>query len=295
MPLLVNTVDLERGAPVIWGSPGLQDVYVQDAVYASCALPGLFPARARERSPLRGRWRDRQSSRGDRGAQRGSDHRGRRRQHRPSSDHRRDVARLREHLHARGDDDDARAPAVSAHALGWTADGADPSALRRGLAELQRTSPTRFAKDIAPRTKRSRTSRHSTISRAASIRDAGSSSSVDRDEVHRLRAVRVARAEPHGHGQRTAKRIRGRDTADWSPADGDFVAPLPDGSDRRAEDRADRAAQGGRTGRCVALSRAGASRGISSLSYAGPLQLGSTTPAVHLEYVGTDPADPSQT
>ncbi|HEY6826811.1 MAG TPA: patatin-like phospholipase family protein [Gemmatimonadaceae bacterium] len=43
LPLLVNTVDLERGAPVIWGSPGLRDVYVQDAVYASCALPGYFP------------------------------------------------------------------------------------------------------------------------------------------------------------------------------------------------------------------------------------------------------------
>jgi NTE family protein len=43
LPLLVNTVDLERGAPVIWGSPGLQDVSVQDAVYASCALPGFFP------------------------------------------------------------------------------------------------------------------------------------------------------------------------------------------------------------------------------------------------------------
>jgi NTE family protein len=42
-PLLVNTVDLERGAPVIWGLPGLRDVYVQDAVYASCALPGYFP------------------------------------------------------------------------------------------------------------------------------------------------------------------------------------------------------------------------------------------------------------
>ena len=42
-PLLVNTVDLERGAPLIWGSPGLQDVNVQDAVYASCALPGYFP------------------------------------------------------------------------------------------------------------------------------------------------------------------------------------------------------------------------------------------------------------
>jgi NTE family protein len=42
-PLLVNTVDLERGAPVIWGAPGLRDVDVQDAVYASCALPGYFP------------------------------------------------------------------------------------------------------------------------------------------------------------------------------------------------------------------------------------------------------------
>ncbi|HEY5060492.1 MAG TPA: patatin-like phospholipase family protein [Gemmatimonadaceae bacterium] len=43
LPLLVNTVDLERGMPVIWGSPGLRDVAVQDAVYASCALPGFFP------------------------------------------------------------------------------------------------------------------------------------------------------------------------------------------------------------------------------------------------------------
>jgi NTE family protein len=43
MPLLVNTVDLERGAPMIWGAPGLQNVSVQDAVYASCALPGFFP------------------------------------------------------------------------------------------------------------------------------------------------------------------------------------------------------------------------------------------------------------
>ena len=43
IPLLVNTVDLERGSPVIWGAPGLRDVYVQDAVYASCALPGYFP------------------------------------------------------------------------------------------------------------------------------------------------------------------------------------------------------------------------------------------------------------
>ena len=42
-PLLVNTVDLERGAPVIWGARGLRDVDVHDAIYASCALPGYFP------------------------------------------------------------------------------------------------------------------------------------------------------------------------------------------------------------------------------------------------------------
>lgn len=45
IPLLVNTVDLERGAQVTWGLPGLQDVRVTDAVYASCALPGFFPPR----------------------------------------------------------------------------------------------------------------------------------------------------------------------------------------------------------------------------------------------------------
>ena len=42
-PLLVNTVDLEDAAQVLWGLPGLQDVAVADAVYASCALPGFFP------------------------------------------------------------------------------------------------------------------------------------------------------------------------------------------------------------------------------------------------------------
>lgn len=43
LPLLVNTVDLERGTQVVWGLPGLRDVSVQDAIYASCALPGFFP------------------------------------------------------------------------------------------------------------------------------------------------------------------------------------------------------------------------------------------------------------
>jgi NTE family protein len=42
-PVLVNTVDVERGTQVVWGSPGLCDVRVADAIYASCALPGFFP------------------------------------------------------------------------------------------------------------------------------------------------------------------------------------------------------------------------------------------------------------
>ncbi len=45
IPLLVNTVDLERGQSVTWVLPGLRDVRVTDAVYASCALPGFFPPR----------------------------------------------------------------------------------------------------------------------------------------------------------------------------------------------------------------------------------------------------------
>lgn len=41
--LLVNTVDVERGVQIVWGRPGLTNVDVADAVYASCALPGYFP------------------------------------------------------------------------------------------------------------------------------------------------------------------------------------------------------------------------------------------------------------
>ncbi|HET9799613.1 MAG TPA: patatin-like phospholipase family protein, partial [Gemmatimonadaceae bacterium] len=41
--LLVNTVDVDRGARVVWGLPGLEHVSVRDAIYASCALPGFFP------------------------------------------------------------------------------------------------------------------------------------------------------------------------------------------------------------------------------------------------------------
>lgn len=42
-PLLVTAVDLERGTPLVYGTPGLQNVSVREAVYASCALPGFFP------------------------------------------------------------------------------------------------------------------------------------------------------------------------------------------------------------------------------------------------------------
>lgn len=42
-PLLVSAVDVERGVPLVFGRPGLRDVSVRDAVYASCALPGFFP------------------------------------------------------------------------------------------------------------------------------------------------------------------------------------------------------------------------------------------------------------
>jgi NTE family protein len=43
--LLINTVDLNAGVQVMFGLPGLQDVRVADAVFASCALPGIFPPR----------------------------------------------------------------------------------------------------------------------------------------------------------------------------------------------------------------------------------------------------------
>jgi NTE family protein len=39
----VNTVDLNSGMQVFWGLPGLDDIRVADAVFASCALPGYFP------------------------------------------------------------------------------------------------------------------------------------------------------------------------------------------------------------------------------------------------------------
>lgn len=41
--LLVNTVDLASGRPCVWGRPGTEDARLSDVVFASCALPGIFP------------------------------------------------------------------------------------------------------------------------------------------------------------------------------------------------------------------------------------------------------------
>ncbi len=42
-PLVVSSVDVESAAALWWGVPSLPDVPVADAVYASCAMPGLLP------------------------------------------------------------------------------------------------------------------------------------------------------------------------------------------------------------------------------------------------------------
>src|SRR5207253_3448654 len=42
-PLIVNTVDINSAMQVFWGLPGLDEVRVADAVFASCALPGYLP------------------------------------------------------------------------------------------------------------------------------------------------------------------------------------------------------------------------------------------------------------
>ncbi|HEU4588639.1 MAG TPA: patatin-like phospholipase family protein [Gemmatimonadales bacterium] len=49
--LLVNTVDLNSGRQVVWGMPGRDHAPLADVVFASCALPGIFPPRQ-----IDGRW-----------------------------------------------------------------------------------------------------------------------------------------------------------------------------------------------------------------------------------------------
>jgi NTE family protein len=41
--LLVNTVDLASGRQHVWGMPGTENVRLAAVVFASCALPGVFP------------------------------------------------------------------------------------------------------------------------------------------------------------------------------------------------------------------------------------------------------------
>ncbi|MGE3617304.1 MAG: patatin-like phospholipase family protein, partial [Gemmatimonadales bacterium] len=43
--LVINTVDLNTGNQILWGLPGLTSPRVADAVFASCALPGILPPR----------------------------------------------------------------------------------------------------------------------------------------------------------------------------------------------------------------------------------------------------------
>ncbi len=42
VPFYCNAVRLETGGSVFWGTPGMQDIDIFDAVYSSCALPGVF-------------------------------------------------------------------------------------------------------------------------------------------------------------------------------------------------------------------------------------------------------------
>jgi NTE family protein len=42
LPFYCNAVRLETGGSVFWGSPGMTQVSLIDAVYSSCALPGIF-------------------------------------------------------------------------------------------------------------------------------------------------------------------------------------------------------------------------------------------------------------
>jgi NTE family protein len=42
-PLIVSTVDVETASPLWWGLSSLPNASIADAVYASCAMPGLLP------------------------------------------------------------------------------------------------------------------------------------------------------------------------------------------------------------------------------------------------------------
>ena len=48
MPFYCNAVQLESGGTVFWGTPGMTDIPLVDAVYSSCALPGIFEPYVRD-------------------------------------------------------------------------------------------------------------------------------------------------------------------------------------------------------------------------------------------------------
>lgn len=48
VPFYCNAVQLESGGSVFWGVPNLDDISLVDAVYSSCALPGIFEPHERD-------------------------------------------------------------------------------------------------------------------------------------------------------------------------------------------------------------------------------------------------------
>ena len=48
VPFFCNAVRLETGGQVFWGTPGLREIDLIDAVYSSCCLPGIFEPFQRE-------------------------------------------------------------------------------------------------------------------------------------------------------------------------------------------------------------------------------------------------------
>lgn len=48
LPFYCNAVRLETGGSVFWGTPGFDELPLVDAVYSSCALPGVFEPLERE-------------------------------------------------------------------------------------------------------------------------------------------------------------------------------------------------------------------------------------------------------
>ena len=248
-PLLVNTVDLERGAPVIWGSPGLRDVYVQDAVYASCALPGYFPP---------GRVDDRLCVDGgvidnlpvgiaaldadliiavDVGST--------------------DLTPITDAMSLGFANIYMRAATTMMHALQQfplTHWNGPPMVLIRPRCGEDWLSFTNIADDDQGRTSRGAQGArgHRRVLRSAGRRLSAAPVRARRRsrQVHRLRTVRVARAEPHGT-RRAGQGVRAHEDRRLVAGRRRFRPVLPDDGDHRAKDRAHRSAEGGRARRGV--------------------------------------------